>query len=663
MRLKIFGKLVSLILVLTLAAAGAIGFMLLYNMEQNEKRQATREITRQAENLTKQIEDMIQDKIDLGSMMSGHPATVRGDGGGITELIGSIQKLDAGYESIFVVDRAGKLTHIAPHTPALIGVQFGDRQYYKDVQASGKPAISEVIISRNTKKPIFVIATPVKDAAGNFSGIVGQTITLDALEAMRTRVKVGDTGYAAVTTNPGGGKSIAIAHPNKELVAEQKDVANIEVIKASLGGQKQMLAFAGMNGVDLLGATDFVSQTKWIVTVMVPEAEVFRQVRENRIRVIGMMAGVFVIVALVTWWFTRRMVAPLRTMVTRVEKVAGGDLRDDGKAVVSGDEVGQLYTALLTMTDTLRGMVGQVSRSAEQVAASSQEMTTSAEQLAQGANQVAQSMTEVAMGSENQTLALGKTAQVVDMVSARVDQATRDADGAAVLAARTASAAQEGSKAVETAIIQMGNIEQKVAASATAITKLGERSQEIGIIVDTIAGIAGQTNLLALNAAIEAARAGEQGRGFAVVAEEVRKLAEQSEEAAKQIAALIREIQTETDQAVVAMQEGTREVAVGSDVVKTANQTFADIVGLVEQVSEQIKQMAAAVREIGSGSHQLVQSVHEVGQISKETAAHTQSVSAVTQEQSASTQQIAASSENLSKLATELQSFMARFKV
>jgi len=195
------------------------------------------------------------------------------------------------------------------------------------------------------------------------------------------------------------------------------------------------------------------------------------------------------------------------------------------------------------------------------------------------------------------------------------------------------------------------------------VAKLGERAKEIGQIVDTIAGIAGQTNLLALNAAIEAARAGEQGRGFAVVAEEVRKLAEQSQEAAGKIAELIGEIQGDTDKAVVAMNDGTREVKTGAEVVNAAGAAFREIVTLVSQVSVSVKEISAAVQEMAGGSQQIVGAVKKIDTLSKSSAAEAQSVSAAAEEQLASMEEIASSSQALAQLAQDLQAAVAKFRI
>jgi len=195
------------------------------------------------------------------------------------------------------------------------------------------------------------------------------------------------------------------------------------------------------------------------------------------------------------------------------------------------------------------------------------------------------------------------------------------------------------------------------------VARLGERSKEIGQIIDTIAGIAGQTNLLALNAAIEAARAGEQGRGFAVVAEEVRKLAEQSQEAAKQIGTLITEIKDETDKAVAAMNEGTREVKTGAAAVNAAGQTFSEIAAMVTEVSAQVREISQAIEQMSGVSQNIVTAVQKIDTLSKNAATEAETVSAATEEQSASMQEIASSSQALAKMAQEMQGTIRQFRI
>ncbi len=385
---------------------------------------------------------------------------------------------------------------------------------------------------------------------------------------------------------------------------------------------------------------------------------------ENAMRItVGILVIAFIILGLSGWYITKIIAAPLMAMVLICKELASGDFRDAPRKIMRKDEIGQVDDALAEMRATLRNLMKQVNESSEQLAAASEELTASADQSAQAANQVAESITGVAHGAEKQLSVASDTSAVMQQMSASIQQVAANATEMAGQTFHAADRAKEGNKSVDKAVNQMASIEQTVTNSAQVVTKLGERSKEIGQIVDTISGIAGQTNLLALNAAIEAARAGEQGRGFAVVAEEVRKLAEQSQDAAKQIAALISEIQSDTDKAVVAMENGTREVKLGAEVVNDSGKAFQEIANMVTNVSEQTKEISSAIEQMSIGSQQIAGSVKEIDELSKKTSGEAQTVSAATEEQSASMEEIASSSQALAQLAMKLREAVSKFQI
>lgn len=402
---------------------------------------------------------------------------------------------------------------------------------------------------------------------------------------------------------------------------------------------------------------------KWMMVITAPVDEATTEVRHLTYVMLGLSVFCLLLAVGVATVISKRFVAPILTLRDAAEHIAAGDLRSQEVAVQSQDELGQLAGSFADMSGKLRDLVVQVQRESQQVAAASEELTASAEQAAHAVQQVAGSVTEVAGGADRQLTVAREATTEVDALAKELAGASKRASEVKKSVEKTSQAAESGGEAIGKAIRQMQALDTTVTHSAQVVAKLGERSQEIGQIVDTISGIAGQTNLLALNAAIEAARAGEQGRGFAVVADEVRKLAEQSQEAAGRIASLIGEIQGETGRAVEAMNKGTAEVKEGTVVAGQAGAAFEEIIGLIHKANEEVAAITTAIEQTVSGSGRIVHAVDDMQNVSRDTAEQTQTVAAATEEQAASMEEIASSSRSLAHLAEELQVAVSRFKV
>jgi len=539
-----------------------------------------------------------------------------------------------------------------------------ERTYFQDVMKTEKTVFSDVLLNKSTGKLSIIVSSPIKKD-GKVVGLVGANIPFSIIQEQVNATKVGDTGSNFMIQKDG----FVIVHPNTELVmnlnlledktisAELRDVA-----KKMTQGEAGIAKYT-YNGIEQIAAYAPVAGTDWAIAANMEKREMTSRLNSLMMMFLFLTLISLIVSIFITYKITLRIVKPIDVIRQISEKVAGGDLRLEKLNIISQDELGQLAGSFEKMTTNMAALIRKIQAGAEQVAASSEELTASAEQSAQAVSQVAGTISDVANGAEDQLKAVDKTSAVVVQLSAGIQQVAASSNQVAEQSVQAADKAKEGSSSVEKAVSQMLHIEQTVNNSAEVVAKLGEGSKEIGQIVDAISGIAGQTNLLALNAAIEAARAGEQGKGFAVVAEEVRKLAEQSQDATKQIAALISDIKRDTEKAVIAMDEGTREVKVGTEVVTMAGHTFKEIATLITQVSEQVKSISAAIRQMASSTQQIVEAVEEIDEHSKTAVGQAQTVSAATEEQSAAMEEIASSSQNLANLAQDLQTAVSQFRL
>lgn len=303
--------------------------------------------------------------------------------------------------------------------------------------------------------------------------------------------------------------------------------------------------------------------------------------------------------------------------------------------IATSDELGELANWFNTFLDKVHKGISQVAGTAEQLASASEELSSSATLQAEGADTQKDQTTQVATAMQE--------------MSSTVQQVSENCTRAAEASSRAAETAREGGKVVEQALTQMRSIAESVGGTAKKMGELGRSSDQIGVIAGVIDDIADQTNLLALNAAIEAARAGEQGRGFAVVADEVRKLAERTTTATKEIAVMIKTIQDGTRGAVKAMEVGSRQVEEGVKSTARAGESLQQIIHMSEEVGSMITHIATAATQQSGATVEINQNMDVITELVKESAV--------------SAQQSAKACQDLSELALALQNMVGSFKL
>ncbi|POF87373.1 chemotaxis protein [Pseudomonas putida] len=334
------------------------------------------------------------------------------------------------------------------------------------------------------------------------------------------------------------------------------------------------------------------------------------------------------------WAITRQIVGPLRYTLTAAERVASGDLSQNLQ-IDRRDELGQLQASMQRMTVSLRELIGGIGDGVTQIASAAEELSAVTEQTSAGVN--------------NQKVETDQVATAMNEMAATVQEVARNAEQASEAALAADQQAREGDRVVGEAIAQIERLASEVNNSSEAMNQLKGESDKIGSVLDVIKAVAQQTNLLALNAAIEAARAGEAGRGFAVVADEVRSLAQRTQQSTEEIEALIASLQSGT-QRVASVMDASRDLTESSvELTRRAGGSLETITRTVSSIQAMNQQIATAAEQQSAVAEEINRSVMNVRDISDQT--------------SAASEETASSSVELARLGTHLQGLVGRFRL
>ncbi|URJ46021.1 methyl-accepting chemotaxis protein [Paenibacillus polymyxa] len=371
---------------------------------------------------------------------------------------------------------------------------------------------------------------------------------------------------------------------------------------------------------------------------------------------------IFLLICLaLQYWVVKRTLSPIKQLMYGISEVSRGNL--DVQIHAGHDDLGLVNQNFNDMVSHINSIMTKVKQTTDEVNESAKELLAICEQNGINSNIINQNISEITENIRSQEKATGDSARAMAEMASVIQNIATSSSNVAEEANSVEKRSNEGNEIVSKVSSQMHLITDTVTNTSRIIKLLDSRSQEIGNIISTISGISSQTNLLALNASIEAARVGEEGKGFAVVASEVRKLAEQSADATKQITSLIEEIQNEIGQAVKSMEQGNVEVQNGIVVAGQAGVLFNDILQATKNVAWQIQEVSSATEQISAGTQEMTATADDLSSTVTKTANNSVHIVQTVEEQKASLDSIIDSSHKLTSMSEELQEITSYFKI